>query len=43
VRQPIAIAAGRHVLWIADYDGSTITTARLIVRFANRGMEFARR
>lgn len=42
-RQPIAIAADYHVLWIADYDGSTITPARLIADSADRRVALARR
>lgn len=30
-KQPIAIAAGRHALWIADYDSSTVTRIRLVL------------
>ena len=32
--QPIAIAAGRRALWIADYASSTVTRIRLIARRA---------
>jgi len=36
-KQPIAIAAGRHVLWIADYAGSTVTRIHLVLAGCGNG------
>jgi len=35
--QPIAIAAGRHALWIADYASSTVTRIRLVLAGCGSG------